>query len=67
MSYCDHVPSIIVRRPSTPWNDFSSETPGPIFFKLHGEPFVKVGLNIFTNGQGLLINMAAMPIYGKNT
>ena len=28
-------------RPFTPLNDFSSVTPGPIFFKLHVEPCVK--------------------------
>ena len=40
---------LTVRRPSsvrpfTPLNDFSSETPGPIFFKLHVDPSVKGGL-----------------------
>ena len=29
------------------------------------EPSVKEGLNIFTDGHGLLIKMAPMPIYGK--
>ena len=56
-----------VRRPSTHKNDFSSETPGPIFFKLHMEPSVKGGLKICTNGHGPLITMAAMPIYSENT
>ena len=48
MSYCDHSPSVVrrrpsvVRRPFTLLNDFSSETPGPIFFKLNVEPSVKV-------------------------
>ena len=65
MSYCDHFPSVV--RPSTPLNNFSSETPGPIFFKCHQEPSVNGGLKIFTYGHGLLIKMAAMPIYGKNT
>ena len=50
---------------STPLNDFSSVTPGPIFFKLYVEPCVKGGLKIYTNGHGPLIKMAAMPIYGK--
>ena len=64
MSYCYHLLSI-GQRPSTPLNDFS-ETPGPIFFKLHVEPCVKGGLKICRNGHGLLIKMATMPIYGKN-
>ena len=37
----------------------------PIFFKLHFEPSVKGGFKICANGQGPLIKMAAMPIYGK--
>ena len=55
-----------VHRPFTPLNDFSSETPGLSFFKPHVEPFVKVGLKIYTNGHSLLSKMAAMSIYGKN-
>ena len=51
---------------STPLNDFSSETPGPIFFKLHVEPSVKGGLKICSNGHRPLIKMATMHIYGKN-
>ena len=58
-------PSSSVRRPSAPFNDFSSETPSPIFFKLHVEPSVKGGLEICTTSYGPLIKMAAMPIYGK--
>ena len=45
----------------------SSVTPWPIFFKLHVEPSFQGGLKIYTNGHGLLIKMATMPIYGKNT
>ena len=56
-----------VIRPSTPLNDFSSETPGPIFFKLHMELSLKGILKICSNGHGPLLKMAAMPIYGKNT
>ena len=63
MSYCDHLPSVV--RPPIPLNDFSSETPGPIFFKLHVEPSDKGGLQICSNGHGSLIKMAAMPIYNK--
>ena len=40
MAYCDHLLSVV--RPSTPLNDFSSETPGPVVFKLHVEPSVEV-------------------------
>ena len=53
---------IIVRRPSTPLNDFSSETAGPIFFKLRVEPSVKWGLKIRMNGHDPLIKRAAMSI-----
>ena len=49
--------------PPTPLNDFSSETPGPVFLKL----YVKGGLKICTNGHGPLIEMTAIPIYGKHT
>ena len=64
MSYCDHSPSVVCL--STPLNDFSSENPGSIFFKLHVEPSVKGGLRICTNGHHPLSKMAIMPIYGKN-
>ena len=49
-------------RPSILLNDFSSETPRPIFFKLHVEPSIKEGLNICTNVNGPIIKMATMPI-----
>ena len=67
MSYLGYLPSIVHCRKSTPLNDFSSETPRPIFFKLHVEPSVKSSLKLCSNGQGLLIKKAAKPIYGKNT
>ena len=54
-------------RPSTPLNDFSSETPGQVFFKPYVESSVKEGFKIYINGHGPLIKIAAMPIYGKNT
>ena len=44
-SFVHHL-SIIC--PSTHLNDYSSETPGPIFFKVHVEPSVKRGLKIYT-------------------
>ena len=58
MSYCDHSSSVV--RPSTPLNNFSAETPGPIFFKFLLDPSVNGGLKIYTNGIGPLIKMAAM-------
>ena len=39
-------------RPFTPLNDFSSETPGPNFFKFYVEPCVKGGLNNCKNAHG---------------
>ena len=66
MSCSDHLTSVVVR-PHTHLNDFSYETPGPIFFKFHAKPSVKGRLKICSNGQGALIQMAVMPIYGKNT
>ena len=44
---------------------FSSETHGPIFFKFLLEPSFNGELKIYTNGLGLLIKMATMPIYDK--
>ena len=63
--------SLTIHRPfsvrlSTPLN-FSSGTPGPIFFKFHVEPSFNGRLKICPNGQGPLIKMATMPIYGKDT
>ena len=64
--------SLAVRRPPVcrpPVHTFEhlSVTSGPIFFKLYVEPSIKGELKICSNGHGLLIKMAAMPIYGKNT
>ena len=58
-------PSESVRCLPSHLNDFSSKTSGPISFKLHVKTYVKGGLKIYTNGHGLLIKMAAMPIYSK--
>ena len=65
MSFLAHLIIVITCRQSsfTPLNDFSSETPGPIFSKLHVEPSVKGGVKIYTNGHGPLIKMATMSIY----
>ena len=69
MSYCDHSLSVICPsvRPSVHtcewlllWN------PGPNFFKLHVESWVKGWLKICTNGHDLLIKMTAMPIYSSH-
>ena len=65
MSYYDYLLSVVVRPSSTPSNDFSSEAPKPVFFKLHVEPSFEGGLKIYTNSHGPLDKMAAMPIYGK--
>ena len=54
-------------RLSTPLKDFSSKTPGQVFFNFYVEPFLKGGLKIYTNNHGPLIKMAAMPIYDRNT
>ena len=56
------------RRPSTPLDDFSSETSAPLLFEHHVKPSVKGWgwVKICSNGQGLVINIAAMPIYGQN-
>ena len=47
-------------------NDFSSEASGPVLLKFHVEPPWGRGTKYCLNGRGLLIKMAAMPIYGKN-
>ena len=66
LSYCDHLPSVVVRPSSTALNIFCSEAPAPIFFKSDVEPSVKGGLKIYTNGYGLLVKKATMPTYGEN-
>ena len=55
-----------VRRPSTISNDFSSETTGPIATKFYIQPPGPLGTKSSSNGLDHMINMAAMPIYGKN-
>ena len=69
MSHCDNLPSIFcqsIHHLSSPSNNFSSETRGPIFFKFNVEPSVEGGLKIYKNGHSQLIKKAAMLIYGKN-
>ena len=45
MSYCDHSLSVVSL--STRLNNFSSETPGPVFFKFYVDPSAKGGLNTY--------------------
>ena len=54
MGYSDHLPSIVF-----------SEATRPIFFKLHVEPSVKGGVNLYK--WSWFIKMVAVPIYGNNT
>ena len=60
------VRRLSVRRLSTPFNDFSSKTPGPIFFKLYVALSVKGGLKIYTDCHGPLSEIAAIPIWYKH-
>ena len=44
----------------------NSETAWPIKAKFYVEPPWEGGTKVYINGQGHMIKMAAMPIYGKN-
>ena len=57
---------VVVRRPSTFSNIFSSETAWPIKAKFYVEPPWEGGTKVYINGPGHKTKMAAMPIYGKN-
>ena len=59
-------PSVVVRRPFTFSNVFSSETAWPIKAKFYVEPPWEGGTKVYINGPGHMTKMAAMPIYGKN-
>ena len=59
-------PSVVVVRPSTFSNIFSSETAWPIKAKFYVEPPWEGGTKVYINGPGHMTKMAAMPIYGKN-
>ena len=48
------------------FSNIFSETTGPIEAKVHMEPPWDGGMKVCSNGQGHMINMATMPIYGKN-
>ena len=58
--------SVVVRRPFTFSNIFSSETAWPIKAKFYVEPPWEGGTKVCINGPGYMTKMAAMPIYGKN-
>ena len=57
--------SVVVRRPSTISNVFSSETAWPIKTKFYVEPRWEGGMKVYINGPGHMTKMAAMPIYGE--
>ena len=59
-------PSVVVVRPSTFSNIFSSKTAWPIKAKFYVEPPWEGGTEVYINGPGHMTKMAAMPIYGKN-
>ena len=47
-------------------SNISNETTGPIEAKFRQEPPWDGGTEVCSNGPGHMINMTAMPIYGKN-
>ena len=58
--------SVVVVRPFTFSNIFSSETAWPIKAKFYVEPPLEGGTKVYINSPGQMTKMAAMPIYGKN-
>ena len=58
--------SVVVVRPFTFSNIFSSETAWPIKAKFYVEPPWEGGTNSCINGPGHMTKMAERPIYGKN-
>ena len=58
--------SVVVPRPSTISNVFSSSTAWPIKAKFYVDPPWKGGTKVYINGPGHMTKMAAMPRYGKN-
>ena len=58
--------SVVVVRPFTFSNVFSSETAWAIKAKFYVEPPWERGTKVYINGPGHMTKMAAMPIYGKN-
>ena len=57
---------VVVVRPSTISNVFSSETASPIKAKFYVGPPWEGGTKVYINGPGHMTKMAAMPIFGKN-
>ena len=57
---------MVLRRPFTISNVFSSETTWPIKAKFYVVPPWEEGTKVYINGLGPMTKMAAMPIYGKN-
>ena len=57
---------VVVVRPFTFSNIFSSETTWPIKAKFYVEPPWEGGTKVCINGPGHMSKMAAMPIYGKD-
>ena len=47
------------------FSNISSETTGPIEAKFHMAPPWDGGMEVYSNGQGHMTKMAAMPIYDK--
>ena len=66
MSLLDtHGPAlVVVVRPFTISNVFSSEIAWPIKAKIYMEPPWEGGTKVFINGPGHMTKVAAMPIYG---
>ena len=58
--------SVVVRRPFTFSNIFSSETAWPMKANFYVEPPWEGGTKVYINGPGHMTKMAAKPIYGKN-
>ena len=58
-------PSVVIRRPFTFSNIFSSETAWQIKSKFYVEPPWEGGTKVYLNGPGHMTKMAATPIYGK--
>ena len=58
--------SVVVVRPFTFSNIFSSETAWPIKAIFYLEPPWEGGTKVCINGPGHMTKMAATPIYGKN-
>ena len=58
--------SVVVRRPFTISNLFSSETSWPIEAKFYVKTPWQGGKKVYINGPGHMTKMATMPIYSKN-